>query len=175
MSDLPREGDTPQTWSSDYFRDAAAAPGAAGTDRGLIDHVPIVAVLLMIQGGLEILLALCGGAFVLVTFIGPEKEFGAMRGLAIVFAVVSATALMAGVLRIVAGVLNLRFRGRSLGIAALAAGLLTLVTCYCAASGIALAIYGLIVYLNEPVGLAFGMGECGRTAAEIRSAFPPRA
>jgi hypothetical protein len=175
MSELSRDPDGPQTWSSDYFRDATAAPGVASTDRGLLDHVPIVAVLLMIQGGLEILLAFCGGAFILLTFFGPEKEFAAMRGLGIVFAVIGATSLVAGVLRLVAGLLNLKFRGRRLGMVALAAGLLTLVTGYCAPSSIALAIYGLIVYFNEPVVLAFRMGDRGRTAREIRSAFPPRA
>jgi hypothetical protein len=94
-----------------------------------------------------------------------------MRGLGIVLAMLSVPALVAGVLRIVAGVYNLRYRRRGLGMAALGVGLLTLVTGYCAPSAIALAIYGLIVYLNEPVAIAFSMGNSGRSLAEIRAAF----
>src|SRR5262245_35836563 len=175
MSDSFREANAPQKWSSDYFGEAAAAPGMVSTDRGLIDQVRIVSVLLLIQGGLELLFALCGGAFIALTFLGPEKEFAAMRGLGIVFAVFSVTALVTGTLRIVAGFLNLQFRGRRLGLVALAAGLLTVFTVYCAPSAIAVTIYGLIVYVNEPVALAFRMADRGRTAQEIRSAFPPKA
>jgi hypothetical protein len=86
----------------------------------------------------------------------------------------SVPAVIASVLRIVAGVYNLRYRRRGLGLAALGIGLLTLVTGYCAPTAIALAIYGLIVYVNEPVVLAFRMGASGRTPAEIRAAFLPR-
>src|SRR5205823_5880308 len=67
-----------------------------------------------------------------------------------------------GLLRIVAGLFNIRYRRRGLGIAALAVGLVTMMTAYCAPTAIGLAVYGLIVYLNEPVVLAFQMGDSGR-------------
>jgi hypothetical protein len=48
-----------------------------------------------------------------------------------------------------------------------------MMTAYCAPTAIALAIYGLIVYVNEPVIAAFQMGSRGKTPAEINAAFPP--
>jgi hypothetical protein len=166
--------DQPPQWSSNYFGDAAAAQGLARMDRGMVDHVPIVAALLMVQGALEIVFAISGFGFVALAYLGPEKEFAGIRGLAILMAIISVPALLAGVLQIIAGVFNLRYRRRGLGIAALATGLLALVTGYCAPSAIALAIYGLIVYLNEPVAIAFSMGDGGQSPGEIRGAFLPR-
>ena len=126
-------------------------------ERGLVDHVSIVAILLLVQGTLELFFALFGFAFMAMVFFGPEKELAGMRGVAILLGGVSAPALLAGVLRIIAGVFNLRFRRRGLGLAALGLGLLTMITGYCAPSAIALSIYGLIVYLNESVTVAFAM------------------
>jgi hypothetical protein len=82
--------------------------------------------------------------------------------------------LIIGVLRIVAGAFNYHYRRRALGITALACGLFTLITAYCAPTAIALAIYGLIVYVNEPVIMAFQMGDSGRPRAEIRTAYLTR-
>jgi len=162
----PQDSSPPPQWS---FSDAAAH--AAGGDRGLISHVPIIALLLIAQGVSEILFGLFGFAFTALVYWGPEKELAGMRGLGLLFASISVPCLIIGVLRIVAGAFNYHYRRRALGITALACGLFTLITAYCAPTAIALAIYGLIVYVNEPVIMAFQMGDSGRPRAEIRTAY----
>lgn len=143
-------------------------------DRGLIDHVSIVAVLLIMQGALELLFAVLGFAVLAMAYLGPEKEMAGLRGVGILLGLVCVPAVAVGILRIVAGIFSLRFRYRGLGMAAAGLGLLAMVTGYCAPSAIALAIYGLIVYLNESVATAFMMAKSGRTPDEIRAAFLPR-
>jgi hypothetical protein len=169
-SEKPAE---PANWSSDYFRDAAAQ-GQLRMDQGLIGHVPIIAALLIVQGGLELLFALFCYAFIALVYWGPEKELSGMHGVAVLFAFVSVPSLVSGVLRIVAGCFNVRYRRRGLGMTALCLGLATMVTGYCAPTSIALAVYGLIVYVNESVTAAFAMGDRGRSVGEIRGAFLPR-
>src|SRR4029078_12107915 len=127
----------PSAWSSDYFGDAATGQGPPRLDRGLVDHVPIVSILMIIQGTLEAAFALLGFGFLALVFCGPQKELEGMRGLGIMMAGLSVPAVIASVLRIVAGVYNLRYRRRGLGLAALGIGLLTLVTGYCAPTAIA--------------------------------------
>jgi hypothetical protein len=163
----------PPDWSSDYFRDAHARPGGR-REAGLVGHVPIVAVLLMVQGALEICFGLFGGAFLALVYLVPHEDFTSMRGLGIFLTILAMPAALCGVVRIVAGIFNLRFRRRGLGLVALGLGLFSLATGYCAPTAIALAVYGLIVYVNEPVIAAFEMADSGRTPAEIRAAFEPR-
>ena len=88
------------------------------------------------------------------------------------YGVMAAAALVAGLLHIAAGVQNCRFRGRVLGIVVLASGfLVTPLTCYCAPTGVALGVYGLIVYLNGAVSEAFYMGESGGSSRDIFTTF----
>jgi hypothetical protein len=159
-------------WTSDYFRDAAG--NAARPSRGLVGHVPIVAILLLVQGGLELLfglfcLAYCGLAFVLP----PEAMAGLdVSVVAIFMGVFGVMGLLCGSLRIAAGLANWNYRRRLLGITALGVGLVSMFTFYCAPTAIALGIYGLIVYVNESVIAAFELGSQGRSKAEIQAAFP---
>jgi len=173
MSVAPNDPFQPPDWRSDYFRDVSAAQGPR-QGSGLIGHVPIVAVLLIVQGALEIGFVLLGGAFLALVYLAPDKELASMRGLGIFMLILAIPAALCGALRIVAGIFNLRFRHRGLGMVALGLGLLTLTTAYCAPTSIALAIYGLIVFVNEPVVAAFELGARGRTSAEIRAAFAAR-
>jgi hypothetical protein len=171
MIDLPPPDPAqPPRWSSDYFRDSQPSTRLA---RGLVGHVRIVAILLIVQGVFEMLFALFGICFALLTLFVPQEDFVNMRPLGIALGVISVAALVCGGLRLAAGIANLRFRRRLLGITALGAGMLTMLTGYCAPTAIALAVYGLIVYLNDSVVAAFEMGDAGRTTTEISAAFPP--
>jgi len=161
----------PPRWSSDYFREYAG-PGPR-LARGLVGHVRIVAILLITQGVFEILFALFGICFALATVLVRQEDLVNMRPLGMVLGGISIAALFCGGLRVAAGIANLRFRRRLLGITALGAGMLTMLTGYCAPTAIALAVYGLIVYLNDSVVAAFEMGDAGRTTTEISAAFPP--
>jgi len=160
------------------------APGAAG--RGMTRHVPVVAILMMVQGGLELLagLGLVGmGVFFVVMMrmeqvrgnaagppdVPPEAMGWIMLGM---YGGMGLIALIAGGLHLFAGMRNYRFRSRTLGFVALAGGLAAMFTCYCAPTAIALGVYGLITYMNPEVAQAFAMGEAGRTREEILAAFP---
>jgi hypothetical protein len=91
--------------------------------------------------------------------------------LVIVYGSLAGVMLVIGVLRIVAGIGVLRFRGRVFGMVTLVAGLGVVVSCYCLPTSIALAIYGLIVLLDRPVVTAFELGQQGYSSDEIQTAF----
>lgn len=161
-------------WSSDYFRESQSAAPLAPSERGMVGHVSIVATLMIVLGAIE---GSFGGASLLFSLValslpagpGPDTHF-----LAVLFAVVSIPAIAVSALRIFAGIYNLRFRRRKLGMTSLVVGLILVFTGYCAPTAIGLAVYGLLVYLNESVVAAFEMGDAGRSPMEINAAFPPR-
>jgi len=137
---------------------------------GPVKHVPIVAVLMIVQGALEALLGL------LFLIFGPVALSGAMAQggsepppvFVGVLAIFLALFLLASAgLLIFAGIRNLKYRSRTLGLVALAVGALSSITCYCAPTALGLLIYGLIVYLNGDVRRAFELGEQGATSDEI--------
>lgn len=171
-------GDNPYqpaaNWADGNFRDSPQVAVSAQLPRGLIGHVRIVAILLILQGLLELMFGMLGLAFLLLVKLGPQKEFAALHGVGYMMAGAGAVALIAGLLRLVAGYFNLNFRCRGLGLAAMGVGLLTLLTGYCAPTAIAIAIYGLIVYVDESVVAAFQRGARGESSAEIKRAFAPR-
>jgi hypothetical protein len=158
------------------------APSTAG--RGMTRHVPVVAILMMVQGVLELLagLGLMGMGVFMVFMVRtehfqqgagggpPPEQFGwIMLGM---YGGMGLIALVAGGLHLFAGMRNYRFRSRTLGFVALGGGLAAIFICYCAPSAIALSVYGLITYVNPEVGQAFAMGDAGRTREEIFAAFP---
>ncbi|MFM6131223.1 MAG: hypothetical protein ACKPBV_21295 [Sphaerospermopsis kisseleviana] len=166
---------------------AAGRPegGTAGdaTGPGLVRHVMPVAILMLVQGGLELLVTLLYlAAFVAVPFLfpvgGPAAQPaagpnpGAMRPIMMtVLGVMAAGGLVAGLLHISAGIFGLRFRRRTFGVVALSVGMASITTIYCLPTSIGLAIYGLITYLNPAVAAAFRLGDAGMPAAEIRARF----
>lgn len=144
---------------------------------GLVRHVRVVATLMLIQGGLELI---AGIVFGLIAFLvplammhdqqeGPPQEF--FWGMTAVYVVFAIAALTAATLHIMAGLQNRQFRGRTLGIIAATGGLATLFTCYCLPTAVAVGVYGLIVLLNEEVAEAFCMGEARHSAQDILAAF----
>jgi hypothetical protein len=169
---VPSESTPPPKWSSDYFRETPRTQERLG--RGLVGHVPIVAILLIVQGVLEVLLGLFYGGLALMMLILPEEALDDMdfRSLSILLAIIAVPAIACGALRIAAGLANWQYRRRTLGLVALAAGLGAMFTGYCAPTAIGLAIYGLIVYVNESVIAAFELGEKKNSKAEIQAAFP---
>jgi hypothetical protein len=166
MTDEPR-------WTSDYFREAAGESSRMG--RGLVGHVPIVAGLMILQGLLELVFGVFCALFIGLSFVLPTEALGGMEPgvMAVLMGIIAAPGIICGGLHVAAGALNWSYRRRTLGMAALGVGLAAIFTGYCAPTAIALAIYGLIVYVNESVVAAFQLGDQGRTKAEIQAAFPP--
>ena len=156
----------------------------------MYNQVPIVAILMIVQGALEFLM---GGFLVVMAIIVPPMMEDMMRrqpggpppgmpfmpadfatfAMAIYLAM-GVAGLLAAPLRIIAGIRNLLYRGRTLGITAMFVGLLSGLTCYCAPTSLGVLIYGLIVYFNQQTARAFEMGEQGMSGREIREALAHR-
>jgi hypothetical protein len=160
---------------------ATAGDGVAGP--GLVRHVLPVAILMIVQGSLELLMAVMFVALtVAVPFMFPDggaaQELragpppGVFKSLMMAaYGVMGAGGLIAGVLHVTAGVFGLRFRRRTLGIVALTVGMASITTIYCAPTAIGLAIYGLITYFNPAVVAAFALGDAGVPPSDIRARF----
>lgn len=104
-----------------------------------------VAILLVVQGVGEAALGLVYLSFVLsarraeAVALVPAGMVGMVTGLAVVL-------LAAAALKVTAGLRNHAYRSRSLGLVALASGVVSLLTCACAPTGLALLVYGVRVY-----------------------------
>jgi hypothetical protein len=166
-------------------QDSGSVPFSEGGSGGLGSHISIVAILMMVQGGLEsliaVLLLIMGG--VMPTIFGamaagapagpgqapPPAAVGwIVGGFYFGYGVVI---LVVGVLNLVAGWRNFWFRGRAMGLVALSLGLVTLLTCYCFPTASALFIYGLIVYLNGQSTRWFALGTRGATPEVIQTTW----
>ncbi len=168
--------------------DATVGPGPSylpSSRRGMVRHVPIVAVLMIVQGCLEVVmgLGLVGLGAVLPRIMQsemarqgqppevPDPETMSWILLA-VYGFLGLLVLSGAVLHILAGIRNYMFRSRMLGIVALIAGMVTtLITCYCAPTAVALGVYGLVCYLNPEVTHVFGLVAAGKTKDEILGSF----
>lgn len=152
---------------------------APGLRRSILSQIRVISILLIVHGVMLTLMGffLIGMAVVMPTFIaahnqqlkqpsGPPPE-QLQTILLATYGLMGAAGLIPGILQIVAGVNNLRLRGRVLGIVALLGGMVAVGTCYCAPTAIALAIYGLVIYFNDTAQKAFALGAEGRTMAEV--------
>jgi hypothetical protein len=187
-----RDDSTPGTENpfreNPYLSPTVPGGGQAGyglpSGRGMVGHVMVVSILMIVQGALE---ALVGGGLVVLGAVFPTMMQAEMRRgggppggpspeamswiMLAVYGGLGLLVLLGAVLHIWAGISNLKFRRRTLGIVALGVGLVSTFTCYCAPTSIALAVYGLVVYLSPQVAQAFTMGQAGKTRAEIDAAF----
>jgi len=163
---------------------ARAAPHVDGTTGpGLVRHVMPVAILMIVQGSLELVMTVMFVALtVAVPFMFPEggmaRELGAgpppamfRSWMMAIYGVMGAGGLIAGVLHVTAGIFGLRFRRRRLGVVALIVGMASATTIYCFPTAVGLAIYGMITYFNPAVVAAFALGDAGVPAADIRGRF----
>jgi hypothetical protein len=144
----------------------------------MVRQVTVVAILMIVQGSLVclvgLLLLIMGPAMFALSgtseFRTESDRMGATVAGAI-YMVIGGVMLIVGGLNIFAGVKNLKYRGRTLGIAAISVGLVALFTCYCSLTAIGVFIYGLVVYLNQDVRRAFEMGEQGAPPDQIKNSF----
>ena len=149
----------------------------------MVRQVPVVATLMIVEGVLELLCGLYYTAMgpimaVIVGFTGgkmppptpgtpnPQNMMLFVGGIYVGLGVIN---LAAGIIKIVAGIQNYRFRGRILGFVAIGSSIATMFTCYCWFTAIGLCIYGLIVYCHNDVGRAFKLAARGYTVDQIKS------
>ncbi len=155
------------------------APGLAG-------HIRIVAVLMIIQGFLELAI---GGMLTIMAFVFPSVLAAAIAAdpqvqkqgapnaeeaawvVMIVYLVMGLGGVIPGLLHVAAGFRNAFYKARTLGLAALSFGLATLPLVVCLPTALILAIYGIVVYLNPASVKAFEMGEDGYSGEAIYVTF----
>jgi len=155
----------------------------------MVSQVTPVAILMIVQGALEIIMGfvLVGAALIVPAvfeeaarqqqaqgganaFPGMPAGFEQFAGW--LYSGMAACGFLSGVIRLSAGIRNVRFRGRTFGIFShFFCGFLSLGTCYCSLTGIGLLIYGLIVYFNSDVAYAFTLGERGIPSGEIKARY----
>ena len=75
------------------------------------------------------------------------------------------------ILRLVAGILAIQYRGRVFAMVANVVGLLSLFTVYCLPSAFIVCVYSLIILIREEVARAFSMRAAGSTIADIKGHF----
>jgi hypothetical protein len=149
-----------------FVSSGAPPPDAARGGQSLARHIPLVGILLMVQGGLE---CAVGSIYVLilidiVTGGNVDSELSPVIG-----SIIAALMMGVGGFRIFAGAMNYQFRGRVLGIVALTAGMATLITLFCLPTAIALAIFGLIVFVNKDSAPVFALRSQGYTREQVRA------
>lgn len=160
------------------FSTSASAGTSSSLAGGLISHVRIVSILMIVQGSLVVLLGIFMAVmgFVMPAIMQADPNFAntpnapPMWIFPTIYGGLGFMLLVVGVLNILAGIRNYRFRSRGLGITAMSMGMAAALTCYCAPTAIGLLIYGLIVYLNPQVAAAFALAQQGYTPDQILAA-----
>lgn len=168
------KGDVPQGGRGDLL------PLPPRKSAWAVSHVRWVAMLMVIQGVLEMCLA--SGCIVLSVAmffmlnsprlrVDRPEELQIMWVWAFVYAGVGAVSLAIAGLHLVAGYKNYYFTGHTLGMIALGGGIVQVMTLCCAPTGVALAIYGLTVYLSEEVSHAFRLVESGHSIETVQAHY----
>ena len=163
--------------------------------------VKLLAILMFVQAGLQLLMGggLIAVAVIIPSFLeaGMNREFQrqlaaqdedaeeneidpgleAIREMqmymAIMYGSMGAAGFLPAPLLIWAGIRNLKLRGRTLGIVAVSANMISLGTCYCAPTAIGIFVFGLVVYLNEEVRQTFLASEQAAAGGQQFDMNPP--
>ena len=144
---------------------------------GSVQAVRKMAAFMILQGSLEATLGLAFTALALFASTGriPLSLEGAPAEAMAALVLAGPGLLAVGGLKIAAGIRNHSYRGKLLGIVALASGSLSVLTCACGPTAIALLIYGLRLQAHPRVQRAFRMGEQGFSPEWIQSFLGGRA
>lgn len=148
-----------------------------GLSPAILTQQRVISILLIVHGSLTVLV----GLFVIgMSLLVPAALSGQMAQrprpagapatetvVIIIYGVIATVALTTGVLQISGGICNLWLKNYGLGLAAIASCGLSIATCYCFPTGMALLIYGLIIYLNHSTKLAFNLAKQGHNFDSI--------
>jgi hypothetical protein len=129
----------------------------------VVGQVKIVGILMLIHG---IFVCLMGGlvaAMGPIILLAPGGPGGPPPFVAVIYIAIGTVVLACGVIQAIAGYRVMYFRNRMFALVALFSNLLPMLTCYCAPTGIAMMIYGLIVLFNSDVARGFEMVAGGAT------------
>jgi hypothetical protein len=172
----------PQVDSFNPYQVSNQSPGDInpnGLRRSILTQIRIISILMIIHG---LLLMAVGGLYLFFAMfmpsfvIGQNKQIQQPGGpspedlemiLLVTYAGMSAAGILPGILQVIAGIANVRLKGRIFGMIALGCGVLSVGTCYCAPTGIALCIYGLIIYFHDTASKAFELSSKGMSYSDI--------
>ncbi|MEO1526878.1 MAG: hypothetical protein AAFX06_15685 [Planctomycetota bacterium] len=157
-----------------YAVETQTPQGGPSGGRGLINQLGPLGICMMVQGGLEAVMAIGLGVFAMIfpTILAQQQGNQPMPPnlqpmMQIMYATFAAVLLVVAVLHILAGIRVQRYDSRVLAFVALGSGFLTFFGCYCMPTAMALFVWGLIVLVNGPVTQAFQLKEQGRSKEEI--------
>lgn len=198
MAGMPHDEPQPSDPTPNPYSAPNSDPGAphrggpiplpAGQHRGMVGQAVVVGVLMAVQGAINLVAGVIAAIYsVFMPYVMEDvrqqaaknagqgaaaplpENFGLYFGIAFGLAAVVLFGL--GILLIYSGYNVARYQRRTLAIIALMSGLVTLFTCYCFPTSLALGIYGMIFLLNQPVGLAFELRSQGYSPTEIQRSF----
>lgn len=129
-----------------------------GSSDGYIKQIPVVGILNIVQASLELMM--CIMVISIAPFIGTmqnDPQFQnipnapPMEWIAIGSFIFGAVVGVIATLRLVAGIMILKKRGRVFSIVVSVLGLASVFTCYCSITSIALCVYSLVVLIQPSV------------------------
>ncbi|GAB5402609.1 MAG: hypothetical protein Aurels2KO_08400 [Aureliella sp.] len=177
---MVRMQDSPNPFASPPERPQAdgpvhppVTPGTGGT--GMFAVVPVLCVLMIVLGSLELLYAISIGGVLRVGMVA-ETGGGSVSDVVgqVVMVVIFCGVGFVGLLRIIAAVGGLKYRGWGLMMAACCVGLATVLTCYCAPFTLVVGILGIIVLSDRHVRHAFDLAKTGASPADVKRAITGR-
>jgi hypothetical protein len=145
----------------------------------MVGQVKIVGILMLVHGLTVILmggLLAAVGSWLMFAMPAPAAGGGGPPPelIAAIYGVWGGVIIVCGLLNSVAGFRLMSFRGRVLGIVALFSNAVVLFSCYCALTGIAMMVYGLIVLFHSDVARAFELVAQGSSPEEVVGRLTPR-
>ena len=152
MSSNPYSDNDPQS----PYAFQSQAPISNGD--GYIKQIPVVGILNIVQASLELMM--CIMVISIAPFIGTmqnDPQFQdipnapPMEWIAIGSFIFGAVVGVIATLRLVAGIMILKKRGRVFSIVVSVLGLASVFTCYCSITSIALCVYSLVVLIQPSV------------------------
>jgi hypothetical protein len=155
--------------------------GIPGRNDPYVRQVRIVAILMIVQASMELLYGLLLFGIVIMFAVmmnDPQFQQGmqqnpgpGMELFLYIYGGLGGVMFFVGSIRLVAGIMNFNFRGRTFGIIANFAGLLTVCGFYCLPTAIGLTVYGCIIYFQRSVLEAFEMRSMGSSVDEVLQRF----
>ena len=160
MSSNPYSDADPQSPYAFQSQTANAFPSQDPNGSGdfYVKQIPVIGILNVVQASLELLVAIVLiGLTVIMGIMQNDPKFQKipnappMAWIAIGYAIFGASLSVFAVLRLAAGIMILRRRGRIFSIVASVLGLASVFTCYCSLTSVALCIYSLVILVQPSV------------------------
>ena len=151
---------------------------------GKVRYVKPIAITMIVYGSLNafsgLFVILMGAFFLLMSLVGPAtnraEDVAGPIIMGVVYLLMGVFIIGSGITIIIAGIKNLKFRSRILGIVALCLCGAGALSCSCISPlAVTILVLGLIVYTDQEVRSAFEMGDQGADPDVIISKFntPP--